>query len=81
MRPMFYEYPQDKTCTDLKDQYMYGERYLVAPVQEAGLSARRVYLPYGARWRDVNGENEYEGGQWIVADAPLEAMPVFERIG
>ena len=79
MRAMFYEFPEDPECADIADQYMFGSRYLVAPVLNPGVRAIPVYLPAG-RWRDVDTLKVHEGGRTIVADAPLERMPVFERL-
>jgi len=77
MRAMFYEFPDDPACIPLKDQYMFGSRYLVAPVMQPGMRSRSVYLPRG-RWQDVDTGAVYEGGQTVAVDAPLERMPVFE---
>jgi len=78
MRAMFYEFPDDPDCVGLKDQYMFGSRYLVAPVMEPGMRSRSVYLPEG-RWQDVDTGTVYEGKQTVTVDAPLERMPVFEK--
>ena len=78
MRAMFYEFPNDPDCVGLKDQYMFGSRYLVAPVMEPGMRSRSVYLPEG-RWLDVDTGTVYEGKQTVTVDAPLERMPVFEK--
>jgi alpha-D-xyloside xylohydrolase len=78
MRPMFYEYPADETCAGLKDQYMFGDRYLVAPVMQPGQRSRRVYLPAGT-WENVDTGETHSGGGWITAPAPLAAMPVFQK--
>ena len=78
MRAMFYEFPEDPACASLKDQYMFGSRYLVAPVMEAGARSRSVYLPEG-KWQDVDTGAVYEGNQTVTVDAPLERMPVFDR--
>lgn len=78
MRAMFYAFPHDENCAAIKDQYMFGERYLVAPVMEYGARSRKVYLPEGS-WKNVNTGEILSGG-WIVTDAPLEIMPVFERV-
>ncbi len=79
LRAMFYEFPEDGHCWELEDQYMFGPKYLVAPVLEAGMTRREVYLPAG-RWRDIAEGREYAGGQTVVCDAPLERIPVFEKI-
>ncbi len=79
MRTMFYEFPQDEKCWELNDQFMFGPDYLVAPVLKADKFFRRVYLPAGL-WKDINNEKEYEGGQTLRCDAPIDCIPVFERI-
>ncbi len=45
MRPCFYDFPQDATSWELEDQYMYGPKYLVAPVLNPGQTSRSVYFP------------------------------------
>ena len=60
---------------------MYGPSLLICPVLNAGDRKREVYLPSGKRWIDFwTGEN-YEGGQTIVADAPIERIPVYVPAG
>ena len=45
MRAMFVEFPDDPVCWELEEQYMYGDKYLVAPILNLGQRARKVYLP------------------------------------
>ena len=78
MRTMFYEFPKDEKCWNLKDQYMFGSEYLVAPVMTPQTFKRDVYLPEG-KWENIHDGKVYEGGQTITVDAPLEAIPVFVR--
>ena len=77
MRPMFWEFPEDAQCWETEDQYMFGSRYLVAPVLEAGAVSRRVYLPAG-RWRLLSTGEIFDGGRTRTLPAPLEEMPVLE---
>ena len=79
LRTMFYEFPEDAACWELTDQYMFGSRYLVAPVLYEGMRERRVYLPAG-RWKALEGGAEYEGGRTITVSAPLDVIPVFEKL-
>lgn len=79
IRTMFYEFPQDKKCWELQDQYMFGSRYLVAPIFHLNEFERDVYLPEGT-WMDIRDGRIYQGGQTIHTEAPLDAMPVFQRI-
>ena len=79
MRAMFYEFPEDPACWACSDEYMFGSRYLVAPVLWAGVTSRTVYLPKG-KWRDMNTGEVYEGGRNITVPSPVEIIPVFERL-
>lgn len=77
MRPLFYDFSQDKLCFDIEDQYMFGPDVLVAPILHKGDISRKVYLPIGAKWKDANSGQIFNGGQWINYDAPLEIIPLF----
>lgn len=79
MRTLFYMYPEDCACWDVGDEYMYGPDVLVAPVLYAGQTKRSVYLPEGDNWVEFATGKEYTGGQRVVADAPLDVIPVFVR--
>lgn len=79
IRPMFYEFPEDEKCWDMQDQYMFGSRYLVAPILHLNEFGRSVYLPEGS-WRLTSDSSVYEGGQTVTVEAPLDYMPVFEKI-
>lgn len=81
MRTLFYMYPEDSVCWEIEDEYFYGPDILVAPVLYAGQRIRSVYLPKGERWIDYTTGKEYEGGQTIEADAPLNIIPVFIKKG
>ena len=78
MRTMFYEFPDDAKCWEVTDQYMFGDKYLVAPILEAGMSERKVYLPAG-KWENIHDHRIYEGSDTITFDAPIDIIPVFER--
>ena len=78
IRTMFYEFPEDPVCWDLQDQYMFGSRYLVAPVMHLNEFEREVYLPAG-QWKNVNNGEALKGGKMIRAKAPIDEIPVFER--
>ncbi len=78
IRTMFYEFPDDPKCWQLTDQYMFGGRYLVAPILRLDQFRREVYLPAGT-WTLTSTGEAYAGGQPVTADAPIEYMPVFER--
>jgi len=81
MRTLFYGFPGDPFCWEVEDEYIYGPDILVAPVLYAGQREREVYLPKGAVWSEFETGKLYEGGQTVIASAPLDVIPVFVRNG
>lgn len=80
IRTLFLEFPTDSEAWEMEDEYMFGDKYLVAPVLSPGVKERDVYFPKAAKWKDIEGETVYEGGTTAKIDAPLEKIPVFERL-
>ncbi|WP_123041595.1 TIM-barrel domain-containing protein [Cohnella candidum] len=80
LRPLLLEYPGDPLVTNLSDQFLVGEFLLAAPVCRPGVTARAVYLPEGV-WYDHRTGERYAGGRHVLAEAPLESMPLFVKAG
>ena len=81
MRPLFYDFPEDQICWDIEDSYMFGPDLLIAPVMEAGMTERTIYLPAGTNWVDAYTKKVYEGGYMVTVDAPIDVIPVMIREG
>ncbi|MBO5377959.1 MAG: glycoside hydrolase family 31 protein [Ruminiclostridium sp.] len=81
MRPLFFDFSNDKTAWETEDQYMFGSDILVAPVLEEGARERSVYLPAGAEWIDAYTKQIYSGGQRITVPAPIDVIPIFYKNG
>ncbi|HIU77049.1 MAG TPA: DUF4968 domain-containing protein [Candidatus Pelethocola excrementipullorum] len=81
MRPLFYDFAEDKNAWEIEDEYMFGPDVLVAPVLYEGMTKRRVYLPEGAAWKNIWDEQVFEGGQFLEVDAPIDKIPVFTKGG
>lgn len=79
MRPLFYDFPEDRQCWEVEDEYMFGPDVLVAPIFYAGMRKRMVYLPKGFTWKEYWTGETIEGGRTIESDAPLHRLPVFTR--
>ena len=87
VRPLVLDDPSP-AARSVDDQWLLGRDLLVAPVLEPGATSRQVYLPAGARWQQhvVGPDGELvasgevlDGGQGVVAPAPLEDIPLFVR--
>ncbi len=79
MRPLFFDFPDDAECVTVDDQFLLGPDLLVAPVLTAQTSHRNVYLPAGATWTDAWSGQTLDGGQRIIAEAPLARIPLYLR--
>lgn len=81
LRALPLDFPDDAKVTDLRDEYMLGPAFLVAPVVEQGATSRSVYLPAGADWYNYWTNERVHGGQTITVSAPIDTIPVFVRAG
>lgn len=93
MRPLIFDFPEDKRAAEISLQYMFGPALLVCPVtkplfyRENSTPVRdpkkemTVYLPAGSDWYDFYTGQRYAGGQKIKAKLCLERIPVYVRAG
>jgi len=81
MRALPLDFPNDPKVADLRDEYMFGPAFLVAPVTEQGASSREVYLPAGTDWYNYWTNERVKGGQTITVAAPIDTLPLFVRAG
>ncbi len=92
LRSLLFDFPEDETAKGISSQFMYGDSILVCPVTEPMYYEAeniplerertwRCYLPLSCGWYDFWTGNYYEGGQWIIAEAPINKIPVFIREG
>jgi alpha-glucosidase len=79
MRPLVYHFPDDSRCRTESFDFLLGAHLLVAPVLEARVRSRLVYLPEGSDWCDFYTGVWYEGGETVEVDAPLDHIPLFAR--
>ena len=77
MRPMEYNYP-DQGYAGIIDQFLLGDRLLVAPVVNKGVTARKVVIPRG-RWKGIDGKI-ISGPGTVEMRINLDDLPYFELI-
>jgi alpha-D-xyloside xylohydrolase len=90
MRSLAFDFRKDLNVYNIQDQYMFGPAFLVNPVTEQlytgtnaslGKHSRNVYLPASHRWYDFWTGKIFSGGQTIVADAPVNVIPLYIKAG
>jgi myogenesis-regulating glycosidase len=81
VKPLFFDFPADAATYTISDQFLLGDRFLVAPVLEKEARQRPVYLPRG-QWRDYWSDRVVPGPRLIKRyTAELDTLPLFERVG
>ena len=81
MRPLIMDFGADANVNNIGDQFMFGPSLMACPVVSFKQRQREVYLPTGADWYDFYTGKKYSGGQTIVAEAPLDRIPLFVKAG
>jgi alpha-D-xyloside xylohydrolase len=93
VRGVALEFPADIRTHGVSDEFLFGPSLLVCPVTQPmyyGEGSRaisdvaktwEVYLPAGSQWFEFWSGELCNGGQVVVADAPLGRIPVFARAG
>jgi alpha-glucosidase len=80
VRPLFYDNTEDEQAYLVSDQFMLGDRFLVAPVLEKGAVKRNIYLPKGL-WKDYWTNTIYTGGVSIIDySAPIDVLPILIKL-
>jgi alpha-glucosidase len=74
VRPVWWPDDPSNALARVDDAFLLGERLLVAPVLEQGVSERRLELPSGTWWRWGDG-TAIEGGRQVTVTAPLGSFP------
>ena len=85
LRPMYYDYPEAAEAYDYKDEYMFGDSLLVAPVtaplaSESELAAKSIWLPPG-EWIEVFTGTRLKGPAKLERKYALDDIPVFIKAG
>lgn len=81
IRHMMLEFPEDEEGYYCEYQYMFGPKYMIAPVVEKGDRTKAIYFPKG-KWKSYWDADDVisSAGEWITVQAPLDLLPVYERI-
>ena len=79
IKPVFWLAQHDERALTCDDQFLIGDKLLVAPVLHEGKQDRDIYLPPGA-WQDYWGDGVFEGQTVLKRyPTPLDKLPIFIR--
>ncbi|PKQ45977.1 glycoside hydrolase family 31 protein [Confluentibacter flavum] len=71
---------EDRHTHHRNDEFIFGEKILVCPVNAPNSRGRRMYFPRG-NWYNLWTDELVEGGQELWVDADLDSMPIFIKEG
>lgn len=87
LRSLAFDFRNDEKVYNIPDQYMFGPAFLVNPVTEQLYTSantkqktRSLYLPQ-AKWYDFWTGELIEGGKTIIAQAPIDILPLYVKAG
>jgi len=80
VRHLVLHFPEDRHSWAVEDQFLLGDRLLVAPVVTRNSRGRTVYFPPGA-WVDYWTGRRYRGPAETYVGAPPGVLPFFARSG
>jgi len=78
-RALCLDNPEDASLHEVDDEYLIGDRMLVAPLF-AGEESRKVVLPRGV-WHDFWSGKVFSGGNSYTVSATQQEIPVFVKAG
>ncbi len=77
LRAMEYVFP-NSGYIDVKDQFLIGDKLLVAPVLTKDVTTRRIIIPEG-KWKSFEGQ-VIQGPTTIDLPVKLETLPLFMNV-
>jgi len=79
-RTLLLDYPNEDWTWTAIDEYLLGDRILVAPILQEGATSRQVHLPASTEWSRLF-DGAPVGNGMISSDADRSGMPVFVPAG
>lgn len=83
-RPMYYDYPDTKEAYSNRNEYMFGDNFLIYPITKPmnnGVSEQNVWLPAGCDWYELSSGTMLKGGQTVERRFLLDEYPVYIKAG
>ncbi len=82
-RPLYYDWPDCPEAYLFRNEYMFGDNMLVAPItapMEGSFSTLDIWLPRGT-WLEVGTGTMLQGGQTLTRRFMIDEYPIYVRAG
>ncbi len=84
-RPLYYDSPEAQEAYEFKEEYMFGDNMLIAPVTEEvnkqdGYATVKLWLPEGL-WLEYETGEMLQGGQSYERRFTMDEYPVYVKAG
>lgn len=84
-RPMYYDSPKASEAYEYKNQYMFGDDMMIAPIiapvsEDDGYARLNVWLPEG-EWLEYETGTMLKGGQTVERAFTMDEYPVYVKAG
>lgn len=84
-RPLYYDSPDAKEAYEYKEEYMFGDNMLIAPVteevdKESGYATVKLWLPEG-QWLEYETGEMLQGGKTYERHFTMDEYPVYIKAG
>jgi alpha-glucosidase len=85
LRPLYYDWPEANEAYTSKNEYVFGDQMLVAPVvapadKTSGLASEHVWLPQG-EWFEWQSGKHFTGPTTTDRSFSIEQTPVYVKAG
>jgi alpha-glucosidase len=85
VRPLYYDWPEENAAYSSKDEYLFGDEMLVAPVvapadKDSGLATEQVWLPAG-EWIEWPTGKHLTGPAAVERSFSIDQTPVYVKAG
>jgi alpha-glucosidase (family GH31 glycosyl hydrolase) len=85
LRPLYYDWPDDDAAYTSKNEYVFGDQLIAAPVTAAadkvtGLTAEQVWLPKGD-WMEWPTGKHFSGPVSADRSFTIAQIPVYVKVG
>jgi alpha-glucosidase len=85
LRPLYYDWPEANEAYESKDEYLFGDQMLAAPVvapsdKVSGLTTQKIWLPKG-EWIEWPTGKHFTGPVTIERNFSIEQTPVYLKAG